>query len=130
MNESLYIAKLDFRIINQIIDLAIIFILWVVTSAVLMVFFNIEDIDSKPILYAIVAPIFMGYYFILEFLTQKTLGKVITKTKVVSMTGSKPSAVQIFIRTICRCIPFEYLSYLISTAGLHDRLSATRVINI
>jgi len=130
MNDSLYIAKIDFRIINQIIDLAIIFILWVVTSAIFMVIFDIEDMDSNPILYAVVAPIFIGYYFILEFLTQKTLGKVITKTKVVSITGSKATAAQIFIRTICRCIPFEYLSYLISTAGLHDRLSATRVIKI
>jgi uncharacterized RDD family membrane protein YckC len=72
----------------------------------------------------------MIYYILLEATTGRTLGKFITGTKVVTDKGEKPGFMTIFIRSLCRFIPFEAFTFLISDSfGLHDRLSKTRVIN-
>ena len=69
------------------------------------------------------------YYSILEDLTGRTIAKFITRTKVVSENGDKPSYGAILLRSICRFIPFEPFSFLGSqTSGWHDRLSKTVVI--
>jgi type II secretory pathway pseudopilin PulG/uncharacterized RDD family membrane protein YckC len=68
------------------------------------------------------------YYFICESLWQRTLGKFITKTKVVMTDGSKPDAVHIFGRTLSRILPFEPISFLFSHTWWHDKLSKTYVV--
>lgn len=70
------------------------------------------------------------YFFIFEFFTQKTLGKLITKTIVVMEDGSKPTFQDVFIRSLCRFIPFEAFSFLGSEVrGWHDSMSNTYVVN-
>ena len=70
------------------------------------------------------------YYLFFEGIWGRTLGKWITKTKVVRMDGSKPKFVQILGRSFARLIPFEAFSFLISNnpVGWHDRLSKTLVV--
>lgn len=70
------------------------------------------------------------YYIIFEGIWGRTIGKWITKTKVVSLTGRKPKFKQIVIRSLSRLIPFEAFSFLIHThpIGLHDSLSKTIVV--
>lgn len=71
------------------------------------------------------------YYFIFESLTYKTLGKYATNTKVVMHNGEAPTPKILFIRTLCRLIPFDALSFLGSKGkGWHDNLSKTYVIDI
>jgi uncharacterized RDD family membrane protein YckC len=64
----------------------------------------------------------------MEYKFQKTLGKFITKTKVVTKGGEKPELSDIIRRTLCRLIPFDKISYLFTKNGIHDRLSETIVI--
>jgi len=71
--------------------------------------------------------LFFLYYFIWEALTGRTLGKLISGTIVVNENGEKPTASEIFIRTICRFIPFEYFSFL-GERGWHDSISKTYVV--
>jgi uncharacterized RDD family membrane protein YckC len=52
------------------------------------------------------------YYTLQEMFTGRTLGKVITQTKVVMIDGTKPTPKKILVRTLCRFIPFEFLSFL------------------
>jgi hypothetical protein len=66
-------------------------------------------------------------FSVMEFKFQKTLGKFITKTKVVNQR-EKPSINDIMRRTFCRLIPFDRLSFLFMENGIHDGLSNTRVI--
>jgi uncharacterized RDD family membrane protein YckC len=82
------------------------------------------------ILYAVGIIVFLGYHLICESLFQKTLGKVITKTKVVDREGNKPTFLRILGRSLARYIPFEPLSYLIGKhpMGWHDSLSKTLVV--
>ncbi|GHC58486.1 RDD family protein [Roseibacillus persicicus] len=70
------------------------------------------------------------YYFVMELLARRTLGKILTNTLVESIEGTKPSLAQINIRTLARFIPFELFTFLGPTGeGLHDALSNTRVVD-
>jgi len=71
-------------------------------------------------------------YFLQEYSTQRTLGKYITGTKVVLATGLKPGAEFILVRTLCRLIPLEALSFgeIEVELGYHDSISKTYVIDV
>lgn len=68
------------------------------------------------------------YYFAFEVTTGRTLGKYLTGTQVVDTLGNKPTTKAIVLRTLCRAIPFEILSFLPSDSGWHDSLSGTKVV--
>lgn len=69
------------------------------------------------------------YYVILEATTGRTLGKLITGTKVVRDNGEPPGLLRVMGRTLLRFIPFEAFSFLGSSdRGWHDRGSGTRVV--
>lgn len=75
--------------------------------------------------------ILLIYYIIIETITGRSIGKYATNTKVVLEDGSKPDFNDIVIRTLCRIIPFDGLSFLGSKAhGWHDSLSKTYVVDI
>jgi len=85
-------------------------------------------IESVPGL-LIGIPVLLAYYFVLEATTSKTLGKLITGTKVVNEDGGKPTVGQIAGRTFCRLIPFEAFSFFgTPTRGWHDRIPKTFVV--
>jgi uncharacterized RDD family membrane protein YckC len=66
------------------------------------------------------------YYFGCEFFLQTTPGKLLTRSRVLSDLGEKPTSRNIFARTFSRKIPFEAFTFLGNT-GLHDSLSSTVV---
>jgi len=68
------------------------------------------------------------YFYGLESSLGQTVGKMLTKTKVVSDNGEKPTTQQMLVRTISRFIPLEPVLY-IGGNWLHDSLSRTRVVN-
>jgi uncharacterized RDD family membrane protein YckC len=71
------------------------------------------------------------YYVVLEGTTGRTIGKLVTGTRVVTVNGGKPTFGQILGRTLARFIPFEPFSFLGSTnTGWHDRMSKTRVVRV
>ncbi len=73
------------------------------------------------------------YYVPQEALFGRTLGKLITGTKVVSTKheeGGRPGTMQVLGRTLARFIPFEPFSAFMDDKMWHDNLSNTRVIKI
>ena len=71
-----------------------------------------------------------GYWILSEYFFGKTPAKFLTKTKVVTKFGTKPSFWTIVGRTLCRLIPFEAFSFLGSRpVGWHDSISGTLVVN-
>lgn len=69
------------------------------------------------------------YFFISEQIFGQTVGKKITNTRVVREdTKTKPSIIQILIRTIVRIIPLYFLSHPFIGKGLHDYFSKTILI--
>ena len=74
-------------------------------------------------------PILVAYYFVLEATTSRTLGKLITGTKVVNQDGGTPTLGQIVGRTLCRLIPFEAFSFFgTPPRGWHDSIPKTFVV--
>ena len=72
--------------------------------------------------------VYVFYYALFELKWQKTVGKMITKTKVVSYSEQKPSNTDIVVRTFSRLVPFDVISYVFVRNGIHDILSKTKVI--
>lgn len=73
---------------------------------------------------------YISYYILFEYLTQTTIGKMLTVTKVVSKKGGRPSFYQIVIRSLARLIPLESLSFLgARSVGWHDEISGTLVVD-
>lgn len=73
--------------------------------------------------------IYLFYYILMEHNYGKTIGKMMTETKVVNHLGQKPTLGQIIGRTFARYIPLEPFSFLGSDSWRwHDSLSKTYVI--
>ncbi|WLT32337.1 RDD family protein [Geothrix sp. PMB-07] len=75
--------------------------------------------------------IFFGviYYIAMEYTFGFTVGKLITKTRVVNEFGEPPSLPQVVGRSFSRYIPFEPFSFFGSESrGWHDSLSKTFVV--
>jgi uncharacterized RDD family membrane protein YckC len=71
------------------------------------------------------------YYVLFEGLFGRTLGKLVTGTRVVTSDGGKPRFLQICGRTLARFVPFEPFSFFGSgPSGWHDRWSETRVVRV
>lgn len=74
--------------------------------------------------------VWLGYYLLMEGLYGRTLGKLITGTRVVTESGDRPPFGQIVKRTWLRAVPLEAFSFFGTRPGWHDRWSKTRVIRI
>lgn len=70
----------------------------------------------------------LSYYVALESMFGISLGKLVTRTKVVAESGDRASLQQIIIRSLCRFVPFEPFSFFGQSRGWHDRWSGTRVV--
>jgi uncharacterized RDD family membrane protein YckC len=69
------------------------------------------------------------YYLSMEMSLGRTVGKMVTGTKVVNEDGNTASAGQILGRTFCRFVPFEAFSFLgEEVRGWHDSWSNTYVV--
>jgi uncharacterized RDD family membrane protein YckC len=69
------------------------------------------------------------YYLPSEALFGRTVGKLVTRTRVVSQSGGPPDFLQVLRRTLIRFVPFEAFTFLSErSVGLHDRWSETRVV--
>lgn len=137
MDFLLATASNNKRLINYLLDW---FFLNIVTFTFDIIFYTFMYFDNSTellndnkdiyMLFLLAILIKLSYYIGLEAAFGKTLAKFITKTKVVDNEGNKAKMDAIIIRTLCRFIPFEQLSFLGSdSSGLHDKLSKTLVID-
>lgn len=129
-------------IIDFIINMLLIFgitylfaVLWYAfaedTTVVDDFFYELENIN--PLLDRLFTGIVLALlYFAFETLLKgRTIGKYITKTKVVLEDGSNPTAIDYLKRSFSRIIPFEAFSFLGSDArGWHDTISKTYVVDM
>ncbi|HSI69727.1 MAG TPA: RDD family protein [Gillisia sp.] len=117
------------RFLNFIIDILILLVLTYLLSLFVDLFIQTSDQDLLQLYgYLFMFGSFFAYYAVMEIMYQKTLGKFITKTKVVKVDGSRPETSDIIGRTFCRFIPFDRISFLFTKTGIHDYLSKTRVV--
>nr|WP_262887091.1 RDD family protein [Kordia antarctica] len=117
------------RFVNFIIDsIAWLFSVFVI-SFVIGFFVQLNDQRMLTIInFIVIIGTFIAYYAIMEIKFQKTIGKFVTKTKVVKINGEKPENRDIIYRSFYRLIPFDRISFLFTKNGIHDLLSQTKVI--
>jgi len=72
--------------------------------------------------------VYFAYYCGFEAFTGKSPAKWLTRTRVITNRGTRPTLGVVFKRTLVRMIPFEPLSYLGRGRGWHDRWTETRVV--
>jgi uncharacterized RDD family membrane protein YckC len=115
------------RFLNVFIDQFIITALWMIPVFILSLIFKFSPAKEWVIIATYPVAVFL-YYIIAESSYSRTIGKAITKTRVITDTGEKPGLPAIIKRTLCRFIPFEQFSFIQSDIGLHDRFSRTIVV--
>ena len=132
-------ASMGKRFVNYLIDalvfLALTYMLGFVISIVLL--FVAPDMlnniaEGKGFVdYLITYSIYFIYDVFSEYVFGRSLGKLVTKTKVIDLNGNRPDFTTIVFRSLGRLIPFDALSYLGSDAvGWHDQVSKTRVVDV
>lgn len=132
------------RILGAIIDLVIVFLIFMFVTSILAYFFGEVEkfhfgfkahVSGPPVLIALL--IVFLYFVITEATTGKTVGKHIVKTKVVNKAGKKISLGQSIGRNLMRFVDgmFFYLVGFIAiyvskrNQRLGDMVSKTYVIN-
>ncbi len=117
------------RFVNYIIDSIVVslLIMIIIFGSLFLLGTNFESAYFLVMIMLFLSILF--YYAFMEYKYQKTVSKFITKTKVVTSNGEKPNLNDIIIRTLCRLIPFDRISFLFTKNGFHDKLSNTKVIN-
>jgi uncharacterized RDD family membrane protein YckC len=135
-------AGKDKRLINYIVDTSImniIFFCFFMTMGGMLDYYEgingsivlttPQDLTILALFLMSLSTYFVYYIFCEYFLNGKTIGKMITGTKVVTKEGSKLSLANVIGRTLLRYLPFEIFSFLGSgTDGWHDSISHTIVI--
>ncbi len=119
------------RFFNQVIDFVAFLGIATVGKILIALIWGQQGVDkmqNHPALVIGIA-IALGYYILLEGMSGKTIGKLMTGTRVVDMHGEKPGFRRIVKRSIARLIPFEAFSFLgNANRGWHDSLSDTYVV--
>ena len=118
------------RFLNFVIDTIIIYILIFAYQVITMQ----DTIDEVGSFAGNIASIFINmgiqvlYFFLMENAYGKTIGKYLTRTKVLNMDGSTATSGTIFKRSLCRLIPFDAFSFL-GSRGWHDSIPDVIVID-
>jgi len=129
-----YLASTGLRFANYLLDrigmyifiIGFVFLLEALKSQSTTYMYSVELSNVELIL---MLTIMLTYWIIPEYLWGKTPAKFLTRTKVVTKSGKRPTFMTIVGRTLCRFIPFEPFSFLGSKpVGWHDSISNTRVV--
>jgi uncharacterized RDD family membrane protein YckC len=82
--------------------------------------------------YLVDGAVALAYYVVMEGVFGASVGKLVTRTRVVNESGHPPTWEQALVRTLCRFIPFEALSLAFSedgrARGWHDSIARTYVV--
>jgi uncharacterized RDD family membrane protein YckC len=133
VNENITIhenASIIGRFLNGFIDSVFIYI--IIVPFYIFILKNYSKNEQTDIIFLAFCSNLLYYLLFEYFLKGKTIGKFITKTKVINKNGGSPSIKQVLIRILVRYMPFEFLTILTrkDKTALHDGASGTRVIKI
>lgn len=105
------------RLTNFLVDIFIIYIVAIIIDILLIL---------GDIYFSSVYAVMFLYYLGLETYNGQTIGKRLTKTRVVNNNGTRPNFLKIFIRTVSRFFLLDAISYMFGfERGFHDQISST-----
>lgn len=124
-NETYVLSPIVKRMQNVLIDQLSCFLLWLIVFGLVTII--VGGLNPYMLLVSYFLT-FLFYYIFFETVYSKTIGKFITRTKVLTTDGDKPLLNTIIKRTFCRLIPFDSYSFINNEIGIHDNYSKTVVI--
>jgi len=111
------------RLKNFLLDTCIYFLI------IILFFYLFRNLISQDKVRWIGILVYFLYYAGFEWSLGQTPGKMITRSRVVSLNPNPQFYfLRILTRTLTRFIPFDILSYLFASRGLHDWVSGTTII--
>ncbi|KAF2329648.1 RDD family protein [Flavobacterium ginsenosidimutans] len=126
------------RFVGGIVDFIFVFVSVFISGLIIVIIGNIFNWNIFSIwgqfindsTYLALFTFLMLNYLFLECFFGATMGKFATGIIVVTENGTKPNFGRIFIRTLCRLIPFDVFSFL-GKSGMfwHDSFSRTYVVD-
>lgn len=126
--ENFVRATQGLRLANFFIDQIIIRVLGFALGVMIVVVSPNHDIGQIEALLIGIC-LALAYFVGMEAACGRTVGKLLTGTKVVDQNGRPPTFNQVVIRSLSRLIPFEPFSFLgKNTYGWHDSFSKTYVV--
>ncbi|MEX6690285.1 RDD family protein [Danxiaibacter flavus] len=92
----------------------------------------VEEIKGNFFLnYLVTCVVLMIFYTLVEGMCGgRTLGKLITRTRVVREDGAPFGWKDALLRSLCRVVPFEELSAFFGDGFWHDKWTKTKVVKI
>lgn len=128
-------ASVGQRIANYLIDLVAFYLLVSLAGIFIGLYYvstgetlNQESGGFVAVTYLVSFALFFIYYTLFEGSKGKTLGKLITKTKVVQEDGEPMTYGKAFLRTLSRLVPFEAFSVFFGIKMWHDSWTKTMVV--
>ncbi|TWP24832.1 hypothetical protein ETU10_02400 [Apibacter muscae] len=122
-------APIDLRFANYLIDNFIFQLLYIFIGVLI---FIKDEMYMNSIFYnneIVIGFYYVLYMFLLEVLFKgRSLGKFITRKKVITLHGGVPTKRQYLARSLIRIIPFEPFSFFREVGGFHDLWTNTRVV--
>lgn len=97
------VAGIGDRMFGYLIDSAVI-LFYSISIIMLLVSLDLADGDLWALYLLVSLPAFLYYVLLETFFNGKTVGKMLMKTRVVKLDGSKPSFANYFVRWILRII--------------------------
>ena len=135
------LASKEQRFLNFIIDSVVFYLIFYTIGILLFLLFSVIGFEKGVLWLENLENIGRGwdylisytgmyiYFFFMETLLSKTIGKAITRTMVVNENGEKPLLKDIAIRSLIRFVPFDAFSFLGTLGnGWHDKWSDTYVV--
>jgi uncharacterized RDD family membrane protein YckC len=118
------------RVINFLVDTLVIFLIAYIAAKINKYYAFQQRVRYINFGYIYFSSLFF-YYFLLEVLFARTLGKIASFTKVVNNEGKRPNILQILIRSLVRLtiIDMFFIPFL-NDKTLHDYFSKTNVVEI
>ncbi len=118
------------RMVNFVVDTMIWLALYLLVAALLdqYVFHFSSYLINYIYSISLGLILYLGYYFILEYYFGRTVGKFISRTKVITHKKPNKRIHPILTRTLLRLVPIDIFSFLFTRNGFHDQFSKTSVI--
>lgn len=122
-------------IVDRILALGVLMLIGSLGEFIQMLFYDVDLYAISAFIDLISLFFWFSHYplyciFFEHFNKGKTIGKLLTKTKVVTENGKQPSFWTIVGRSYARLIPFNHFVVLFNNngKGLHDMVSNTKVV--
>ncbi|QNP41930.1 RDD family protein [Lysobacter solisilvae (ex Woo and Kim 2020)] len=125
------------RFFNWLIDRVAVYLAFAAVGIVAALTGNLAVLDWMQNIdritdIVVTSSILVAYYTLMEGAFGFTLGKLVTNTRVVDEYGQPPAFRKAFYRSLCRLIPFNAFSLLMSDdetrRGWHDSIPKTYVV--